>query len=137
MESNVPCSQVLNPRPGDIISKHWLNTNAVPRSWSAPIHEAQSLPAVSIICQNVSLLNQRTKVLFSCKLNSKLPACQMEILWAFPNLVCNEIDQWAPNGLNALNSKMNISKIWILFLHFSGNWRVSKSLSSSFCFHQW
>lgn len=38
-------NRVLNPRPGDIISKHWLNTNAVPRSWSAPIHEAQSLPA--------------------------------------------------------------------------------------------
>uniref|UniRef100_A0A8D8TXI5 Uncharacterized protein n=1 Tax=Cacopsylla melanoneura TaxID=428564 RepID=A0A8D8TXI5_9HEMI len=38
-------NRVLNPRPGDLISSHWLCTNAVPRSWSAPIHEAQSLPA--------------------------------------------------------------------------------------------
>ncbi|XP_026684951.1 uncharacterized protein LOC113470598 [Diaphorina citri] len=37
-------NRILNPRPGDLISSHWLCTNAVPRSWSAPIHEAQSLP---------------------------------------------------------------------------------------------
>lgn len=37
-------NRILSPRPGDLISSHWLCTNAVPRSWSAPINEAQSLP---------------------------------------------------------------------------------------------